>query len=220
MTNASFYYDTLYPFQDAALKVIRSVDTGFYLTGGTAASRGYLHHRFSDDLDLFASDDDRFGLWVDRIIQALVRGGNWQSQVVLREERFGRLNLIRNEITLKIEMINDVPARVGVVVDHPILGYMDTAENILANKITALLDREEPKDFADIWGFCTKMGLSMKEAITNAESKAAGVFPADLARLLCTATEADWATVRWVHPPPVRGYLSDLNALGEKLLLV
>ncbi len=220
MTNASFYYNTLYPFQDAALKMVRSVDTGFYLTGGTAASRGYLHHRFSDDLDLFASDDDRFGLWVDRIIQALVRGGNWQSQVVLREERFGRLNLIRNEITLKIEMINDVPARGGVVVDHPILGYLDTAENILANKVTALLDREEPKDFADIWGFCTKMGLPLKEAITNAESKAAGVFPADLARLLCTATEADWAAVRWVSPPPVKVYLSDLNALGEKLLLL
>lgn len=220
MTNASFYYDTLYPFQDAVLKVVRSVDTGFFLTGGTAASRGYLHHRFSDDLDLFVSDDDRFGLWVDRIIQALVHGGNWQSQVVLREERFGRLNLIRDEITLKIEMINDVPARVGTVLDHPILGHLDTAENILANKVTALLDREEPKDFADIWGFCTKMGLSLQEAITDAESKAAGVFPVDLARLLCTATEADWVAVRWVSPPPVEEYLSELNALGEKLLLV
>jgi hypothetical protein len=220
VTNASFYYESLYPFQDAALKVIRSVDTGFYLTGGTAASRGYLHHRFSDDLDLFVSDDDRFGLWVGRIIQALVHGGDWQSQVILREERFGRLNLIRDGIPLKIEMINDVPARVGVVVDHPTLGYLDTAENILANKVTALLDREEPKDFADIWGFCTKMGLSLQEAITNAESKAAGIFPADLARLLCTATEADWAAVRWISPPPMKVYLSELNALGEQLLLV
>lgn len=220
MNNASFYYDTLYPFQDVVLKVIRSVDAGLYLSGGTAASRGYLHHRFSDDLDFFANDDDRFGLWVDRIIQALVRGGDWQCQVLLREERFGRLNLIRNELALKIEMINDVPARVGAVVDHPILGYLDTAENILANKVTALLDREEPKDFADIWGFCTKMGLSLQEAITNAESKAAGVFPADLARLLCTATEADWAAVRWVSPPPVKEYRFELNALGEKLLLV
>lgn len=220
MTNASFYYDSLYPFQDEVLKVIRSVDTGFYLTGGTAASRGYLHHRFSDDLDLFVSDDDRFGLWVDRIIRALVRGGDWRIQVLLREERFGRLNLIRNDIMLKVEMINDVPARVGKVMDHPIFGHLDTAENILANKVTALLDREEPKDFADIWGFCTKMDLSLKEAITNAESKAAGVFPADLARLLCTVKETDWAAVRWVIPPPVKEYLSDLNALGEKLLLV
>ncbi len=220
MTDASFFFNSLYPLQDQVLRVIRSVDSGFYLTGGTAASRGYLNHRFSDDLDFFVNDDDRFGLWADRIIQALGHHGNWQGQVSLREERFARLSLIQNGIPLKIEMINDVPARVGTVIDHPILGRLDTAENILANKVTALLDREEPKDFADIWGFCSKMGLSLQETITNAESEAAGVFPADLARLLCTATEEDWATVRWVSRPPVKEYLSDLNTLGEKLLLV
>jgi hypothetical protein len=140
MNSPSFYFNFLYPYQDEVLKIIRPVDTGFYLTGGTAASRGYLHHRFSDDLDIFVNDDTRFGLWVDRIIQALVHQGNWQSQVSLREERFARLNLLRNNFTLKIEMVNDVPARVGTVVDDPILGLLDTAENILANKVTALLD--------------------------------------------------------------------------------
>jgi len=220
MINSSFFLDSLYPFQDEVLKVIHSVDTGFYLTGGTAASRGYLHHRFSDDLDLFVNDNEQFGLWVDRIIRALVDQSRWLSQISLREERFARLNLIRNDITLKIEMINDVPSRVGIVVDHPTLGRLDTAENILANKVTALLDREEPRDFADIWGFCCKMGLSLQEAISNAESKAAGIFRADLARLLCTATEADWASVRWESAPPVDEYLSELNTLGEKLLLL
>jgi len=220
MTNSSFFLDSLYPFQDEVLKVIRLVDTGFYLTGGTAASRGYLHHRFSDDLDLFVNDNEQFGLWVDRIIRALVDQSRWLSQISLREERFVRLNLIRNDITLKIEMINDVPSRVGIVVDHPTLGRLDTAENILANKVTALLDREEPRDFADIWGFCCKMGLSLQEAISKSESKAAGIFQADLARLLCTVTEADWAAVRWESAPPVDEYLSELNTLGEKLLLL
>ncbi len=216
--NPAFYFEALYPLQDDVLRVIRKVDTGFYLTGGTAASRGYLHHRFSDDLDFFVNDDDRFGLWVERIIQALTHETGWQSLVSLREERFARLTLIRSGISLKIELINDVPARVGEVIDHPVLGRLDTAENILANKVTALLDREEPKDFADIWGFCTIMGLSLREAISNAESKAAGIFPADLARLLCTATEADWRLVRWISPPPVVEYLPALNGLGEDLL--
>jgi hypothetical protein len=104
--------------------------------------------------------------------------------------------------------------------DHPILGRLDTAENILANKVTALLDREEPKDFADIWGFCFKLNLPLMKAISDADSKAAGVFPADLARLLCTVTAEDWALVRWISPPPVEEYLSQLNTLGENLLLV
>lgn len=71
MANSAFYFDVLYPFQDSVIKAINQVDTGFYLTGGTAASRGYLEHRFSDDLDYFVNDDDRFSLWVGRIIQAL-----------------------------------------------------------------------------------------------------------------------------------------------------
>jgi hypothetical protein len=220
MNNPDFYFNTLYPFQDRVFKVMRSLETGFYLSGGTAASRGYLQHRFSDDLDFFVDDDERFGLWVDRVIQALIKVEGWRGQVLLKEERFSRLNLIWGSTELKIEFINDVPARVGVVVDHPVLGRLDTAENILANKVTALLDREEPKDLADIWGFCSQKGLSLKAAISDAESKAAGVFPADVARLLCSATEMDWTAIRWISAPPLDIYLSDLNRIGESLLLI
>ncbi len=55
----SFYFDRLYPFQDEVLKVVSGLDTGLYLTGGTAASRAYLNHRFSDDLDFFTNDSPR-----------------------------------------------------------------------------------------------------------------------------------------------------------------
>ena len=219
MNKPSFYFDILYPLQNRVLQIIRHVDTGFYLTGGTAASRGYLNHRFSDDLDFFVNDDDHFGLWVERIIQAINHQAGWQCTVLLKEERFARLNVIEENVQLKIEWVNDVPARVGEPIDHPILGWLDTPENILANKVTALLDREEPKDFADIWGFCCKMKLSLPDALKNADSKAAGVFPADLARLLCTVTEADWEAVRWINPPSKDEYLTQLIALGESLIL-
>jgi len=46
-------------------------------------------------------------------------------------------------------------------VEHPVLGRLDSAENILANKISALIDRDEPKDLADIWGFCCVRRLSL-----------------------------------------------------------
>ena len=57
------YFELLYPFQDRVLGRFREAETGFYLTGGTAASRGYLDHRFPEDLDSFVNDDERFGLW-------------------------------------------------------------------------------------------------------------------------------------------------------------
>jgi predicted nucleotidyltransferase component of viral defense system len=157
----AFYFDVLYPFQDRALEVLGGIETGLYLTGGTAASRGYLQHRFSDDLDLFANDHRDFTLWTDRYIQALTTVRGWTAEVSQRETRFVRLTLVMADTRLKIEMVNDVPSHVGEVRHHPPLGRLDSAENILANKITALIDREEPKDLADIWGFCCRMGLSL-----------------------------------------------------------
>ena len=47
----SYYKDTLYPLQDKVLKLIDSLQTPFYLTGGTALSRCYFNHRYSYDLD-------------------------------------------------------------------------------------------------------------------------------------------------------------------------
>lgn len=214
----AFYFETLYPLQERVLARIQTLETDFYLSGGTAASRGYLNHRFSDDLDLFVDDDNRFGLWSARIIQSLADCHDWQVEIALREERFVRLTVLENALPLKVELINDVPARVGAVQRHPLLGRLDSAENILANKITAVLDREEPKDLADIWGFCCVLGLSLSAAITGAQGKAAGVFAPDLARVLLSAAREDWEQVRWITPPPVAQYLADLQHLGEELL--
>lgn len=217
--NSAYYFEVLYPFQDRVLRILNALDTGFYLGGGTAASRGYLRHRFSDDLDFFVNDDARFRLWTARVIERLTRETGWRTDVLLQEERFVRLTLVADVELLKIEFINDVPARVGAIVQHPLLGRLDSPENILANKITALVDREEAKDLADIWGFCCRMGLSVVEALTGAQSKAAGIFPADLARLLLSATPGDWERIRWIAPPPAEQFLAELYALGESLIL-
>lgn len=215
----AFYFNKLYPLQDKVLKTINHLDTGFYLTGGTASSRGYLHHRFSDDLDLFVNDNKLFNLWGERIINALSVTKNWHLDIILKEERFMRLLLLVEGITLKIELINDVPSHIGNITSHNILGKIDSPENILANKVTAGIDRKEAKDLADIWGFCCKMGISLTQAITDAKSKAAGIFHADLARVLCTATQDDWKVVRWIAPPPLcNEFLEDLSKLGESLL--
>lgn len=77
----SFYFDVLYPFQDDIIQVIHALETGFYLTGGTASSRAYLQHRFSDDLDFFVNDASQFTLWCERVIQALQQSARWRCQV-------------------------------------------------------------------------------------------------------------------------------------------
>ena len=214
------YFTKLYPLQDAVLAAFATTETEFYLTGGTAASRGYLNHRFSDDLDLFVNDDSRFGLWADRLIASVADRREWDVSVGLRDPRFVRFSVTGRGLSLKVELVDDVPSRVGRVSVHPVLGRLDTAQNILANKLTALADRQEPKDLADIWGFCTLVGLPLAAALEGAHGKAVGLFPVDLARPLLSATASDWELVRWIEAPSVDRFLEDLRRLGEGLLLL
>jgi len=220
MNDKAYYFEKLYPLQDRVLVVLRRLETGFYLTGGTATSRLYLAHRFSDDLDFFVNDQPHFMLWADRFVQALVQQPDWSCQVVNRDDRFMRLFLIVEDVSLKIEMINDVPAHVGEIQDHPVLGRVDSAENILANKVTAILGRDEAKDLADIWGFCCQKGLSLSIALDDAQSKAAGVFAPDLARALIRVTVADWEVIRWITPPLAEQFVHDLHKLAESLVIL
>lgn len=137
---------------------------------------------------------------------------------MLREKRYIRLNLSANDLSLKIELINDVPARIGAPWVHSQLGRIDTAENILANKVTAALNRAALKDMANIWGLCCQMNLPLTDAIIGAQGKAAGIFPVDLSRVLCSVTPTDWRLVHWIDPPPVEKFMAELDELGRSLI--
>jgi hypothetical protein len=60
--------------------------------------------------------------------------------------------------------------------------------------------------------------LSPSRALEGAESKAAGLFPPDLARRLLNASPSDHALIRWIEAPPMDSFLEDVRGLGEELL--
>ncbi len=213
------YLKKFYPFQDEVLQSMQKAKQEFYLTGGTASSRVYLHHRYSDDLDFFANDHPDFMLWAERVIAQLVHDQRWTCQVLLKEARFVRLFVKKEGIDLKLEFVNDVPSHMGEIVIHDKFGRVDSAENIFANKITAVIDRRAPKDYADIWGFSYQMKLSIQEAIQGAQSKAAGIFPPDLARVLFDVHESDWQAIQWIQEPDPKKFIRELHQLAENLLL-
>jgi predicted nucleotidyltransferase component of viral defense system len=213
-----FYLNRMYPLQDIVLRHVSDLETGFYLTGGTALSRGYLQHRFSEDLDFFVNDNPLFSRWGGRIIQTLTQQNEWGCTVNQRDDYFIRLSLQQDDLLLKIELVNDVPAHVGDIQQHPVLGRLDSVENIFANKLTAVLGRSDAKDLADIWAITKKLSLSISQAITDAQSKAAGIFPVALARELLKVTLVDWEQILWQEPPPADQFMNDLKALGESLI--
>ena len=197
------YFEKFYRIQDHVLHLINAQTTDFYLTGGTALSRGYLHHRFSDDLDLFVNDDDR--------LRHLGKGSH-RSASSRREPKCESTAARRTVCSA------DGDRRRSAIADRDgercsrshrrdhhsqCSRPIGQRRNILDNKVTGAIDRNEPKDLADIWGLCCKMSLPLKPAIHDASSKAAGIFPADLARVLCSAKAEDWQVVQWIDPPPV-----------------
>src|SRR4030067_703836 len=67
--SGEYYFKSLCPFQDGILSIVKELRLPFYLTGGTALSRYYFSHRFSDDLDLFLNNDDNFNQYVETFYQ-------------------------------------------------------------------------------------------------------------------------------------------------------
>lgn len=165
------------------------------------------------------NDNDGFSLQADRVIHALSQCSEWAVQVVIRDLRFVRLMVKQGQLELKVEFINDVPSHVGALIQHPQFGRLDSRENILANKVTAALDREEPKDLADIWALCVLGDLSLDRAVHAAGSKAAGVFAPDLARVLASASAADYELIRWRQAPGLDAFCRDLASLAKELLV-
>jgi predicted nucleotidyltransferase component of viral defense system len=188
-----FYNNILYPLQDKAIPAFKN--SPFYLTGGTTLSRGYYNHRYSDDLDYFVNDHADFIRIAERQIGKLNDIFS-EVKISIRDTNFCRIFVAEEK--LKIEMINDVPSHIGALVDHPVLGVIDSKENIFANKITAIADRALPKDIVDAF-FLLKDGLDIKQALLNAESKAAGISPLLVAKILA---EFDYSLldseIKWV----------------------
>jgi len=171
----NFYLKELYPLQDSILNLINTLETNFYLTGGTALSRCYLNHRYSDDLDFFVNDNSSFSEEALRIQEEL--HNNFDIEIQRVSERFRRLFIHHKTCNLKIEFINDVPAYFGELQTWKNFNTVDNPLNILSNKITAVMDRDEVKDFADIFAIAYYMGeIDWREMFVSASSKSAGIF--------------------------------------------
>lgn len=177
----TFYEKELYPLQDKVLKTLEVMATPFYLTGGTALSRCYFNHRYSDDLDLFDNNDVNFINNSERILVALEKA--FTLTIIARTKTFYSFQLDQR---LKVDLVNDVAAHFGDLKEHLIYYKIDNPLNILSNKVSAIISREEPKDVVDIWIIAKNMNINWKQIFVDVSSKAVGIFPPNIAEKLDT----------------------------------
>jgi len=103
-----YYQNILYPIQDKVLRIVEQLPVDFYLTGGTALSRVYLEHRYSDDLDFFVNGTGNFKEQVNIIIKALVKSG-LHIDTSVADDGFARIFVFENDCSLKLDFVNDIP---------------------------------------------------------------------------------------------------------------
>lgn len=206
---AEYYNNIIYPLQNKVLGLYKG--SPFYLTGGTVLSRVYYNHRYSDDLDLFLNYHPDFKRLVQTQIKKMKK--TFKNLIDVDYQGESSCRIFVGQEKLKIEMVNDVPTHIGELVNHPVLGLIDSKENILANKITAIIDRAMPKDFVDVF-FLLKDGINIKKALTDAESKAAGISPLYLAKILA---EYDYSLIeseiKWIiqiNSNEVKKYMNNI----------
>lgn len=216
----SFYPDKLYPLQDKVCQHVNRLrgELELYLTGGTCLSRGYFNHRYSDDLDFFYHNRVEGIQIINKLItqlETIFSVENLVSQVPGQTFHSIRINDL-----LKVDFVCDVGKHwKNFTTTSKLYPLLDNPENILANKISAILDRDEVKDVVDIWVICKNIPINWVSIFTGVGTKAAGVLPPLVAKRL-NEFPLDWLNkIEWIISPPTpKQFKHDIQDIVDAIL--
>ena len=186
------------------------------MTGGTALSRAYYKHRYSDDLDFFVNNDDDYLEQVKEIFFRLREDGFfWDTEVdFISAKTFTSFKVRwgRTEAVLKLDFVNDVAAHFGEIVKAGIFDRIDSLRNILSNKLTAVF-RFDAKDVADIREIALHESVDWVQTIKDARQKAAGVELTYISDILTGMPQQEFETIAWIKKPEWDVFCEDINRI-------
>jgi len=116
---------------------------------------------------------------------------------------------VPGEEDLKIEMVNDVAERWGSPIYTGTIP-VDTVGNILANKLTAIVSRDEPKDVFDLVSIALNFSFNWGDVFVYAMQKAI-IAETDLLMRIAAFPVELFKGKQWLKDPV------DLPAFKEKL---
>jgi hypothetical protein len=176
---------TLTALQRRLLEVYRDVE-GVWLTGGGALGGFHLGHRRSHDLDGFTAD-------VERVPELALRLRSWCAShglaCVVEQEfpGFRRLRVSDDSESTLVDLVHEPVRQVVPPSEKPLLEgvRVDPIEEIVANKLAAVLGRGETKDLVDLFALADA-GVDVLASLPQAHAKDGGVDPATLAWVLAS----------------------------------
>jgi hypothetical protein len=208
-------HSRLGPLQQKFLQTFFSKEKRFFLSGGAALAGYYLGHRETQDLDLFTlMDVMKEG--ASAVAEAASEMGASLESIQTSPD-FRRYILTHGAEAIVVDLIRERVAQ--IVADKPVIGIIavDPPEEILANKLCALLGRAEIRDLVDIQAL-EAAGYSLESALPAAALKDAGLTPGQLSWVLSQITLGDdLVPPGGISLVELRTYLNDLIARLSKL---
>ncbi len=201
--------------QNDFLQEFFSRENHFYLSGGAALVGFYLGHRETNDLDLFTLENEienGFALARDvagtfgATIEPLQTAPDFRRLLVRRGDEAIVVDLIR-EYVFQLD-------RKKLEIDGI---RIDSAEEILANKLCALLSRSEIRDLVDVRAL-EKAGFDLEDALVAAQKKDTGLTAGQLTWVLSQIRfGGDLVPPGGISAEELKEYLIDLITRLQKL---
>ena len=198
----------LSPFQHEILEDFFRRQQGFYLTGGGALAGFHLGHRTTEDLDLFVAEDHLEQGAVALREVAVELGTAIES--LRTSPTMRRFLLSRRGEGVVIDLIHD-PTSSGAAGKLAFGAVrVDPVQEILANKLCALLSRAETRDLVDVRAL-EQAECRVEDGLELAMKKDSGLTPAQLAWVLSEISIAPDADLPGGgSPAELRDYVSEL----------
>jgi hypothetical protein len=199
MNSSKKDYNKLYQLQDKFLSWWLTLGLPFYLTGGTALGRFYLNHRFSEDLDFFINADTYYAHYISELKNKISTRFKVNLQQSLFADDFTRFFITEDDTYLKIELVNDVDYYFGTPAIFK-FGKIDTPINILSNKLTAIVGRDEPKDVFDIIHLSLNYSFDWLDIFSHSKQKAV-INELDVEQRIVSFPVEWLENVNWLNAP-------------------
>lgn len=214
------HYKKLYLLQDKVLDIVNHLNVNFYLTGGTALSRFYLDHRYSDDLDFVSHQDPYFGDTIQEITDSLIEN-NFEVKPYGISSTFAALNVFdrkgESKMKLHLDFINEKSmVHFGDYYSWEKFSKIDNLRNILSNKIS-ILSRQQPKDIADIWFICKNLDFKWDDIIYEAGQKKL-VEEIFVVECLRTFQYKKLLEINWIKPVNIEDFKRDCDIIIENII--
>lgn len=142
----------------------------FYWTGGTVLAEFYLHHRESEDIDLFSESQEIHLPSINKFIG--IAGTKLHTNKIVHRQFLGLHTYIFTLSTIQLKVDFNYYPFPRIKKGHKWKGLeIDSIQDIAVNKLHTISTKARERDFVDLYFILKKENWNLKKLIILAKTK-------------------------------------------------